>query len=171
MCKSPKNHGFTLAELLVSVVLLALLMGATSMALSSALTNYEENINSSEMNQSSRAILERMMREIRAAANVTSSANLLQITPADTSQVELIQYVLDNGVFIYTTTAAGQSTSYDLLGTGDGVSVSEFTTTVGTGADGDGSFVSLVTVTITLNTPSGMRQFSASACPRVNRNR
>ncbi len=167
-----KNEAFTVSELLVSTVILGILMGVTSMSLSGAFQNYEENTQTAQLGQSARSIMERMMREIRSASDVHSFYNYLEIIPnAGSGNPDRIQYILFDGVLYYRTVTDGKTTTCVMLKKTDDVTIHGFTSTICIGSDENGDFVSLVTVNLKFKTAGQTQPVSASACPRINRRR
>ena len=102
--------GFTVAELLIGVSLMAVLLAAMATAFEGAMNSYDENVRLSTMTQASRSIIERMTREIRQADDVDFSTGQLNIFPVTSvDSPDEIQYVLENGSFIYRTINGGTS--------------------------------------------------------------
>ena len=86
MRKQKRKHGFTLMEVLISVAMLAMLMAAIGAAMHSSLQSYSENEKSLALTQAARSVLDRMMREVRTAADVDSTTNTLTIDEDGTGQ-------------------------------------------------------------------------------------
>ncbi|MCK5114851.1 MAG: prepilin-type N-terminal cleavage/methylation domain-containing protein, partial [Phycisphaerae bacterium] len=124
--KCKKSRGFTLVELLVSLVLSAILLTGFGVALHGTLFSYERNSNSTALDHVGRSIVERMTQEIRSASNVDCGSNLLRIYPADTSGPSEIRYRLADGVFYYDQVNGGAVTSNVLVGANDSVTVQSF---------------------------------------------
>lgn len=69
---SKNKNGFTLAELLVTIAILGLVLGAIYGAYALSQRAYREGEASAELTQNSRVILERMTREIRQAKEIAT---------------------------------------------------------------------------------------------------
>jgi prepilin-type N-terminal cleavage/methylation domain-containing protein len=80
------DRGFTLAELLVALAMVALVLTAVVMIESGTLQAYVVGSNKSEVQQNARVALERMAREIRqtSAALTVATATSLQFADQDT---------------------------------------------------------------------------------------
>lgn len=117
---SPKNNrGFTLAEVLLSLAMLAMLLASVAVAIHASLQSYTANDRIASVTQTSRVILSRMMAEVRSADDVDSSDTQLTIwPPVDGSGLQQIQYEYTGGELHYRRTVNGVQ-SDDIL-TGDG---------------------------------------------------
>ena len=159
------SRGFTIPELLIGVALMAILLAAMGTAFQGAMSSYDDNVKISAMVQAERSIMERMTREIRQAEDVQYSVNQLSIFPIPSAAgPDEIQYVLENGSFLYRTIEGGTTSSYVLLPAGDEVTVQGFSIETKV----EDSRTTLVKVTLDLL--SGDQSFSvtASGCPRRN---
>ncbi len=157
--------GFTVAELLISVSLMAVLLAAMATAFEGAMSSYDENIKLSALAQASRSIMERMTREIRQADDVEYSTGQLNIFPAPSAGgPDEIRYVLENGSFIYRTIDGGTSSSYMLLAADDEVTVQQFSIET----EEVDSRATLVKVTLDFLAGGESLSVTASACPRRN---
>ena len=159
------SRGFTIPELLIGVALMAVLLAAMGTAFQGAMSSYDDNVKISALVQAGRSITERMTREIRQAEDVQYSMNQLNIFPIPSaSGPDEIQYVLENGSFLYRTIKDGTTSSYVFLPAGDEVTVQQFSIET----EVEDSNTTLVKVTLDLL--SGDRSFSvtASGCPRRN---
>ncbi len=151
--------GFSLMEMLVAMVLLAVLMAAVATATKGAFQSYSENTKVADAAQAARVVLNRLTTEVRTSANVTWAAQKITITPAVvTGGVTQTEYELVNGVLYYRQTIGGVR-SQALLGDGDNVVVDSFTipTTTTGGA---------ITAKLDLHVGNNHFNVTASAFPR-----
>jgi len=110
MTPAPRQHGFTLVEVILSSLIMAVLMVAVGAAVMTATTGYSENEKVSRAMQGARATLERITRQLRTAESagftqttepgtfgglpVTMDVTTLTITaPKDGSELEEVRYV------------------------------------------------------------------------------
>ena len=159
------SRGFTIPELLIGVALMAIMLAAMGTAFQGAMSSYDENVKLSALVQAGRSIMDRMTREIRQAENVEYSTGQLNIFPIPSAGgPDEIQYVLDNGSFLYRKIEGGTTSSYMLLPADDEVTVQQFSIET----EVEDSRTTLVNVTLDLL--SGGQSFSvtASGCPRRN---
>ena len=152
-------------ELLISLVLTAILLAGFGVVISGALFSYEQNTNSTALDQVGRSIMERMTQEIRSSSNLDVSSNLLRIFPTDPSDPDEIRYRLQDGVFYYDQVNGGTVTSNTLIGNQDGVTVQSFTIDLIL----DGSTATLANISLGLQAGDTTRTIRTSAAPRVNR--
>jgi len=170
LTRDATRGGFGLIELLLSLAIMAMLLAAVSAAIHTSLKSYQENQKIAAVTQSARSILDRMMRDVRTAAAVDSAATELTIIPPDDgSGLEQLKYDFTGGVLYYRRTVSGQTTSHVLLGSGDEVTVSDFTVTREVGQDWQGTPCTK-SITASLSLAAGGYTFSvtASAAPRRN---
>jgi type II secretory pathway pseudopilin PulG len=75
--------GFTIIELLMSLLLVSMLLTAIALAMKSSMDSYQQNHNASAVNQASRSLALRIQREIRQAVAVdyTAAESKVVITP------------------------------------------------------------------------------------------
>lgn len=163
--RRPQSGGFTLVELLISLSLSAILLAGFGAMVHGVLFSYEQNTNSTALDQVGRSIIERMTQEIRSSSNVDCSSNLLKIYPTDPADPDEIHYRLEDGVFYYDQVNGGIVTSNILIGAQDSVTVQSFTIDLVI----DGSTATLVSVTLGLQSGGASRTIKTSASPRVNR--
>ena len=123
-----KTRAFTVVEALLALTILAMLLASVAVAVHASMQSYTENERMAAVTQASRVILSRMMREVRTATDVDSTATLLTITPADDgSGLEQIQYQYTGGLLYYRRTVNGVQTTHVLLGDGaDDIVISAF---------------------------------------------
>jgi prepilin-type N-terminal cleavage/methylation domain-containing protein len=165
-----KAKGFSFVELLIALALMAVLMMAIGAAVHAALQSGRENERITAMTQTARSVLGRMMREIRTADEVDSTATSLSIIPAadDGSGVTLIRYELTGGTFYYYRTAGGTIDSEVLLAPGEDVSVNALTITRQTAVRDSVTYTRSVTAKITFSADGRTFSVTASAGPRRN---
>ena len=164
------TRAFTLVEVLLSLSILAMLMAAIGGAVYASLESYEENEHIATATQATRSVLDRISRDVRTAAAISTGASqIVIITPAG-SEAEQIDYDWDssNGVLYYRRKVSGSTTSYPLLGDGE-VTINSFTVTSETGLDWQGvSCTKSVTVSIAIAIDGKTFTMTASAAPRRN---
>ena len=160
-----QSGGFTLVELLISMSLTGLLLAGFGVVISGALFSYEQNANSTSLDQVGRSIMERMTQEIRSASNLDVGSNVLRIVPTDPSDPDEIRYRLENGVFYYDQVNGGIVTSNILIGNQDNVTVQSFTIDLIL----DGSTATMANIALGLQVGDATRTIRTSASPRVNR--
>jgi len=75
--------GFTIIELLMSLLLVSMLLTAIALAMKASMDSYQQNHNAAAVNQASRSLALRMQREIRQAKAVDyiAAASQVVITP------------------------------------------------------------------------------------------
>lgn len=166
-----RKSGFTIAEMLMALTILAMLLSAVAIAMHASLQNYDENTKIAQLTQTARVVLNRMMSEIRTTDAVDSASQRVTIIPPqpDPGNLTEIEYELDDGVLYCRRTVNGTRTSEPLIASDDDVQVAGFTVTRETGIDGD-EVEYTKSVTVQLDLQSGDNTFSvtASAYPRRN---
>jgi prepilin-type N-terminal cleavage/methylation domain-containing protein len=164
-----RRTGFTLVEVLLAMALLAMLLTAIAVAVQAAMQGYRENERVAAVTQAARSVLARMMREIRTADEVDTTATSISILPPeDGSGITLIRYTWNNGELTYHQTIAGVTTSEVLLGGDRTVSAQSFTVSRETGTDGPVVYTKSVTATITF--AADRRRLAVTASADVRRN-
>lgn len=118
MSNRPRQHGFTLAEMLMALAICAVLMTAAAFAVDASFTSFNKDMEATEMNQVARTILARMMKEIRAAYDVDSSESGLTIMFDETGQ-NTVEYAYLSGQLYYTKVDDGSSCTEDVIGYDD----------------------------------------------------
>ena len=157
------QRGFTLIEVLVSMAILAMLMTAIGAAMHSSLQSYTENEKSLALTQAARSVLDRMMREVRTAADVDSTTNSLTIDEDGTGQ-NMAAYQFSSNAFYYIQTVDGHATYYPLLSYNDDVSVTDFSVVREDSAEGNP-----LSVTVRLTLAMRDRTFAMTATSAVRR--
>jgi prepilin-type N-terminal cleavage/methylation domain-containing protein len=84
-----KQNGFTIIEMLLSLVILAMLMTAMAVAFDASVTNFQANENISKTTNAARAALLRMTTELRTAQAVATIGVGSGFDPADLSRCSL----------------------------------------------------------------------------------
>lgn len=163
--KRNNRGGFTLAEVLISLAIMAGLLASVAVAMKGACTSYTENCEIAECNQAARVVLNRMMGEVRTAKNATApSGTQLWITPPDGGSVTLIKYELVNGELFYRSTSGGVETSNKLIASTEDLKI----TGLGISVVASAGLAQSVTATLSLTMGGNPLQITASACPRAN---
>jgi prepilin-type N-terminal cleavage/methylation domain-containing protein len=169
-----RRPGFTLVEMLISVVLLAVLLTAIALAMRASLTAYRQNDNSAVLTQTTRALLMRIGREIRTseAVNYEADDNQLIILPPDNEAgLEQIKYDYDSGAktLYYDQTIHGSTTRYVLADRSSPVQVSSFSTRYEVVQNPQQQYIARrVVVTLGLEMGGQTTTFVCSASPRRN---
>lgn len=171
MARRSNNTGFTLVEILLAVAIAGLLMAAVGTAFHASMTSYRENQKIAAVTQAARSVLNRMMRDIRAAAAVNvQPLQVAIVPPEDGSGTEEIRYEYDydNQGLYCRRTVGGITTSYPLLG-GDGIEVITFCATSELGKDWQGvPCTKSVTVRLEFRIGGQTCDVTATASPRRN---
>ncbi len=164
-----RTLGFSLVEILLALSLTAALLTAVAAAIQASLQSYRQNETITEATQTARSCLARMMREVRTAEEVDTTATRLTIlTPDDGSGLTQLQYELSNGELIYRRTVGATTTSQALMAATDEVRISSLNLTSVTGTSGGTTYTKSVTAKIGL-TADGQSFFTtASASLRRN---
>lgn len=162
--------GFTLVEVLIAMVILAMLLAAIALATKAAMHGYTENAKIAEVTQTSRVVLHRIMREIRTADAVTSGPQAVSIIPPENAEgISQIEYELHEGTLYCRRTVAGSEESVELVSSEGSVQVQDFSISRETGIDGEGlSYTKSVTARMALRVGENTFNVTASACPRRN---
>jgi prepilin-type N-terminal cleavage/methylation domain-containing protein len=162
------KRAFTLAELLIALVITAVLLAAVAAAMHASLFSYKENEEIAAATQTARSILGRMSRDIRTAQAIDFDAGVLTIIPPS-GDVSEVQYELVDSSLVYRITRSGAQTSHDLVGEGDDVHIHSFSISDETGQDWQGlDCVKSVEISVVFDIGGKQYPFSASARPRRN---
>ena len=109
--------GFTLVEVLLSLMILAMLMASIAVAFEACVDSYQANDDIASATQMARVILGRMMREVRTATDLDSNATELTIIPAPNDlNLTQIKYVQAGTELCVLRTVDGVTTTHRLLG-------------------------------------------------------
>jgi type II secretory pathway pseudopilin PulG len=166
-----RGGGFSLVEALLAVAIMAILITALGAAVHAALENFRGNERIATASQVTRAVLNRMMREVRTAAAIEANSTVITIIPPDDgSGVAQIQYEYDPAAkaLNYTKTVAGGVT-HTYVACGEGGTLTAFSAVAEAGVDWQGlACVKNVRVTMTLKLGPESFTFASSASPRRN---
>ncbi|MDY6914170.1 MAG: prepilin-type N-terminal cleavage/methylation domain-containing protein [Planctomycetota bacterium] len=168
--KAAQNKAFTIAELIIAMSILAMLLAAVAGAVHSSFHGYDENTKIADASQTVRAAVERIARDVRTATAVnTTSSTITIIPPDDGSGLEQIQYDYTGSTLVYRRTVSGQTTSSDLLGTGDNITIIAFTVTREMGQDWQGlDCTKSITAYLSFTIDNQTTETTFSAAPRRN---
>jgi len=175
MPSRPMKRAFTIAELLLSLALLAILLAAIGAAVHASIHSYQENDKIATAAQTARSILYRLTKEVRTADAVDTTTSSVSIIPPDTTGV-VIEYEFTGGTLYYRRIVNGSPSEHVLLGPSDaavptGFVVSRVDGTVTRDVGGVPTvLVCTKQVTVTLSVDAGGEAYTvtASACPRRN---
>ncbi|MCD6304040.1 MAG: prepilin-type N-terminal cleavage/methylation domain-containing protein [Planctomycetes bacterium] len=168
-----RRAGFTLIEMLISLVLVALLLTAIAAATYASMKSYDQNVEMAAVNQTTRMLVMRIRRDVRTAEAIdyTAEYNQLVIYPPAEEQIDEIRYEYDyaTGTLYYDRTIDGQTTRTVLLDQNGPAKIMGFYVTCTTGLDGQGQTCTK-RVTVNMYFLAGGRTTSivCSACPRRN---
>jgi len=172
MTSRRRKSAFGLFELLLSLIIMVMLLAAVAVAINASLKSYHENDNVASVSQSARAVLGRMMLDVRTAAAVALSdppTRLTIIRPDDSSEQDRrIQYEFLNGLLYYRQTVNGLTTVNDIiLGSANDVGVAGFNVGIVQGLNWQG-YTCAKSVTVTLDLEQDHQRYSmtVSASPR-----
>jgi len=164
-----RTSGFSLIEILISLALTAALLTAVAAAMQASLQSYRQNETITEATQTARSCLARMMREVRTADEVDTTATRLTILPPDDgSGLTQLQYELSNGELLYRRTVSGTTTSQALMAATDDVRISSLNLARVTGTSGGTTYTKSVTARIGLTADGHSFFTTASASLRRN---
>lgn len=160
------REGFTLVEALLSLAITALLMAALGSAVFTTLKSYSENERIATSTQVARAVLQRMMKEVRSCAAISTNSTTITLIPPDANVAQQIRYRYDSSdkQLYYDKTVGGVMYSYPACG--ENGTVTDFT--VSTVMAQNGVDPVCITVTMTLKVGDETFVFTASAAPRRN---
>lgn len=172
MTRRRKTTGFTLTEILISLILLGLIVGGLTGVMYGALMTHIVNDAYASLSHTSRALSERLSREIRLAQDVQSEANptTLRIFPADTSGADEIRYVFQDGVLYYQRVVGGSTSSYVLLDETSSVQPTGFTVDLKRVSGDSGMYTAMARVSLSLTCRDRNVTVTSSACPRMRLN-
>ena len=170
MDPTARRQAFTLAEVLIALIITALLMAALAAVVHGGLTSYRENEDLATVSQTARAALTRITRDIRTAEAMEYDNELFTIIPPnDGSGITEIQYERDGGELIYRVTKSGHEATESIIASTDDVQISSFSVTEQTGQDWQGyDCTKCLAIGITLTIEGKTHSFSATARPRRN---
>lgn len=166
------TNGFTLMEILISLVLLGMIVSGLTGILYCTLITHVVNDAYASLSHTSRALTERLSREIRLAQDVQSESNptTLRIFPADTTVADEIRYVFQDGVLYYQRVAGGSTNSYVLLDGTSPVQPTGMAVNLKRVSGETGMYTALARVDLSLTCKDRDMTVTASACPRMRLN-
>jgi len=174
------RKGFTLIELLISLAITAALLSAVAGAMHASLNSYAANEDLADVMQTSRAVLERMARDIRTAqtdhsdpdpnnhvdVEWYSGQNLLCLTPPSADVLE-IQYQLVDNQLIYREIRATGTVSSTLIAATDNVQLFSYVITTEQDAI-EADITKCVRIQLVLEAGGVTYPMTATASPRQN---
>ena len=98
MAYGRNERGFTVAELLVAIAVLALVLAAVTTIQQSVLQAYVAGSNKTEVQQNARSALERIARELRQTPGALTSATATSLTLLDQDTGTAVNYALTGAV-------------------------------------------------------------------------
>lgn len=101
------KKGFTLVELMIVVVLIAISVGVTGDVLTSLVRSYNKTQVTTEIEQQANFLKLKLEKELRGARNISTSANSLTFTPSSTGIP--ITYTVTAGHVVSRTVGSGGS--------------------------------------------------------------
>ena len=164
MC-SDRRNGFTLLEVVCTLIILGVLGSLVFSGFGSALTGYAQMRETGPVYMQAELALVRLQRELAGATyDIKSDGNIFSFQKADGTNVRLS---LSGGALrLALNPGSGNATTGDpiLL---DGVSVPQnMTSFISTQSSSSGDAPELITVTFSLKTPVGAQTYSLSVSPR-----
>ncbi len=125
--RTAKTGAFTLLEVLLAITVLGMLLASVGVAFKVSMMGYEVNDDFTSATQIARNTLGRMMRDVRMAVDLDSTATRLEIIPPDDgSGLTKIVYELSDATLYYRRTVSGVETSHVLLNQDDTGAVETF---------------------------------------------
>ncbi|MHC4295081.1 MAG: PilW family protein [Planctomycetota bacterium] len=170
MKRKTGQAAFTLAEMLIALVILSMLMAAIATAVHASLMSYTENTKIATVTQTGRTVLNRITRDVRTAQAINYDyVKLTIIPPDDGSGITKIEYQHTGGELLYTVTKDGTPTTYTLIASDDEVQIINFLITQELGLDWQG-FDCTKSITVRMELQMDNRSFtlSGTAAPRRN---
>ncbi len=170
------RDGFTIIELLMSLMLVSMLLTAVALATRASMDSYEQNRGAAAVNQASRSLAMRMQREIRQAEAVDYTAGAARVVitpPASASGLQDVTYSYNSGAktltysLRYTDTA--KNTSETLFDSAGEVELSGFFITYNTAQNALGLLCTRRVICTTYFTIDGQTSpLVFTAAPRRN---
>ena len=159
-----RKHGFTLVEVLLAVTILAIVLASISTAIDASISSYRANDDIASVTQITRMVMSRMMREVRTAVDIDSTATYLVITPPDNAQgITQIRYDYIDSVLYRSQIVGGQTLTQVLIGNEDDVAIGLFSIVREDDLEGNP-----ISVTVRMGMSVGKQEMSmtSSACIR-----
>ena len=162
--------GFTVSEVLVSLVILALLLAAITVATHGVMHSYGENAKIAEVTQAARVVLQRLVREVRTADAIDSGSHEIGIIPPPNDDgLTQIVYELSDGALRCSRTVDGSTVTRDFISSDGSVRVESFNISRETDVDDEGlTYTKSLTAVLGLRVGENTFEVTASACPRRN---
>jgi len=163
------TRGFTLAEMLLSVALAAMLLASLAAAMKASLDSYQANDRIASVTQAARSTMDRMMRDVRTADVADTTSSSLTITPAGQPAVQVQYQLASDRKLYYRKTVSGTTTSSVLMGGTGEATVKTFAVTSRRLQDDQGQwYTAAVTVRLEVAMGEETMAMTASAAPRRN---
>ena len=159
------RRGFTMVEMLISLVILAMLLTAVATAMHASLQSYSENDKIAATTQTARAVVSRMMSDVRTAAAISTTTTRLTITAPNGGTIE---YEFVNGQLLYRRTE-GTLVTYVLMDSTDQVRLTSLNIARESGMNDQGQACTK-SVKATLMMSAGTQSFAVTASSAVRRN-
>ena len=159
-----RKHGFTLVEVLLAVTILAIVLASIGTAIDASISSYRANDDIASVTQITRMVMSRMMREVRTAVDIDSTATYLVITPPDNAQgITQIRYDYIDSVLYRSQIVGGQTLTQVLIGNEDDVAIGLFSIVREDDLEGNP-----ISVTVRMGMSVGKQEMSmtSSACIR-----
>lgn len=172
--------GFTLVELLCATLVMAIVMAATSIAVSTATQTYTGNKDQAAVNQVARVLMDHIARAIRSTEDVYLYSNGIKlINPAGSTVSEAIYYTSSYQLRLYRIPAEGETTNTILLGSDQGFTIVSIETKAyyqDVWIENElGEVVSVsrprlisVKLSFRLDGQTALQTINVSSCPRIN---
>jgi prepilin-type N-terminal cleavage/methylation domain-containing protein len=168
------KRGFTLVEVLISVMLLSLLVTSVATAVRAALGSCKDNASSDQLNQTTRNLLLRITREMRTCDAIDQLAgdSHLAIYPiTNAANIQKIEYVWDSHAktLSYARTIDNTLSSQVIFDNNSDVKVTAFVVAYDVIAGADGvAYARRARVTITFKSGQTTTTLACSAAPRLS---
>jgi len=167
------QSGFTLLEVLISVVLMAALLAAVALATHASLNSYDENARAAALTQTVRVLSMRLQREVRSAEAIDYQADdgeLIIFPPTNPEGLEQIRYEYDGGTktLYYHQQTAGETVTSVVMNAASPVVLNSFAVDYETTQIGSLTCTQRVRVTMTFQVGQATSTVVFSAAPRRN---
>jgi prepilin-type N-terminal cleavage/methylation domain-containing protein len=174
------RRGFTLIELLCASLVMAIVMAATSIAVSTATQTYTGNQDQAAVNQVARVLMDHIARAIRGTEDVYLYSNGIKlINPTGSTVSEAVYHISENQLYLHRIPAEGAETNTILLGSDQGFVITDIETKAyyqDVWMENDlGEVVSVnhprlvsVKLSFRLEGQTTVQTIEVSSCPRIN---
>ncbi len=160
-----RKNGFTLIEVLMAMMIMALIMTSVGAAFRASLASYDANDKFTTATQVARVAIMRITREVRTAADIDSTATTLTITPPNEGAgLTKIVYEADSNALYCRRTVDGTETTYVLVGGEDGTSLETFSVLREDDLEGNP-----ISITIRMEVAAGGESFSATSSATIRK--